>query len=407
MDTAHATVGAMRKVLLALVAVSVGAGWVLAHGGVGSPVLGPLQPGTGEIRDAVNGQVNLQWEDFDPDENASLRLMYTQDLSNPEATVDIVAGLPEDCDPSDGGPLFTGVLDGGPDASTPDQGTLDQMFCRNTVGGCTHESDCYAWDVTAMPPGNYFILGALDDIDYDSGVGAVSFRVSRGLVRIATPDANVHPALLIQEPDGVGDLVNTCYRVRWSDSDPDDDARVSMWIEPAFGGGARILVSDNISEDDLANGYDVDMSGAELSRDYAIIMEIDDGHNPPWLVRSDGFITRYVRRVDGGVVSQDGGCVGTAPAFPDGSAWPRDGGLVGPDGGSSSGSQDASTPSLDAGRMDASGASSTGGATSSSSGGSSGAGPNCRDNAQSPAGSAPWWTALVLVVVGRWLRRHR
>ncbi len=407
----------MRKVLGVGLALSAAAGWVLAHGGIGSPVLGPLEPGTGEIRDAVNGRVNLGWEDFDPDENARLRLMYTQDLSNPEVTVDIVANLAEDCDPSDGGPVFTGALDGGPDASTPDQATLDQMFCRNTAGGCTYESDCYTWDVSAMTPGNYFILGALDDIDPDSGQGAVSFRVSRGLVRIAAPDANVHPALLILEPDGVGDLVNTCFRVQWADSDPDDDARVRLWIEPAFGGGARILVADNISEDDLANGYDVDMSGAELSRDYAIVMEIDDGHNTPWIVRSDGFITRYVRRVDGGVVSQDGGCLGPAPSFPDGSAWPRDGGVVPGDGGGSSGGMDGSNPG-DAAGVDSGGAtsgtsSSSGGAStssgggSSSSGGSSGGFPNCQDNAQAPAGDTPWWAAVFLLVLVRLVRRPR
>lgn len=300
---------------------------VLAHGGVGVPVLGPLSPGAGEIQDPVGASVNLHWEDFDPDDNAHLAIMVTADLANPSATLPLVSGLEEDCDPTDSGPIFTGVLDAGPGGTLPSQEVQNESYCRRTSGGCTYESDCYSWDVTAVPPGVYHVLGALDDNYPDGGGGSLSFRASKGVVRITAAGHNVQPVLLFTQPDGVGDLASGCFRVQWVDSDPDDNARIALWIAPAFGNETPILMAQDIPEDDLANGFDVDLSGAEFSRDYVITAEISDGVNPPWRINTEGYITRYARRVDGGLVPLDGGCLGPPPAWPPGSVWPtRDAG---------------------------------------------------------------------------------
>lgn len=409
--------GGLRVVLGCTVLVC--AALVHAHGGVGIPVLTGLGPSRGVILDAVES-ANLHWSDDDPDDNANLTLLYTPNLRNPELSRQAVNLLAvEDCDPSDAGAVFTGVLDGGVDASTP-LPTLEEataQYCRATPPlGCDPREDCVSWDTRDVPAGNYFILGTLDDHWPDGGGGNISLRTSRGIVRVRKDAGNVNPALLLMQPDGIADQIDTCFRVKWVDDDPDDNATIRLWIVRAFGLGDPILVADGLSEDDLANGFDVDMSGAPLLVDYQVEAEISDGVNAPWRVVSDGYITRYVRTDDAGRrISNDGGCVGPPPAWPNDAGWPRrgDGGVdaggsrssSGPSGasGSAAGGSGGSVGSTSLADADA-GVSSSGAGNagaSSSSGGSQP--PGCRNQA---SGTGPAWVGLLaLVWAGRRLRR--
>lgn len=316
-----------------------GAGPARAHGGVGLPVLTGLSPNHGVIMDA-DTSAEIRWDDQDPDDNANLRLLYTPNLNDPEGTQEIIyLPLVEDCDHSDAGAVFVGALDaGGADATFPPLDQLNATYCSVPEdAGCVPQEDCYAWDTSAVAPGNYFVLGTLDDHWPDGGGGSMSFRVSRGLVRVSHAGGNTPPAMLVVEPDGVADQVESCFRVQWVANDPDDNARISLWVRRATGSEPPILVAQDLSEDDMANGFDLDLSGAVRLVDYQIIAEISDGVNPAWRVNSPGYITKYVRLLsDGGTVSNDGGCVGTPPAWPDGSAWP-DGAMGVPDAGRDAG----------------------------------------------------------------------
>ncbi|MBI5493880.1 MAG: hypothetical protein HY904_02570 [Deltaproteobacteria bacterium] len=386
----------VRGILVAPVLV-VWAGTAHAHGGVGSPLMGPVGPGPGVIQDAPDGHVDIHWTDLDPDDNASLALMYTPDPLDPSGPRPITAGLKEDCDPSDAGSVFSGVLDASVDASRPPQEELDQLYCRNTTGACTYEHDCYRWDTSSLPQGNYWVLGVLDDHWADGGGGAVSFRLSKGLVRVVPPGHNVQPALLFLEPDGVGDLTDTCYHVRWKDSDPDDNARIRLFLAPAFGEGTPpVLVADGLTEDDLEDGLDLSLRGAPNRVDLVLIAELDDGVNPPWRVRSDGYVTRYVRLLgDGGHAAHDGGCTGTAREWPDGSVWPV------PDSGADGGA-------LDGGARDAAVANDAGGGPQDAGGSQDGGRrPGCRPgSALATPGEWPWAGAVLGGLALRLVRRR-
>jgi hypothetical protein len=293
----------LGSVVAAAGVAGLGAGQdVLGHGGEGAPVMVISSPAAGEIVDAVNGVAALRWMDIDPDDNANIAWNYAPDVSALENMLSIVTGLKEDCDPSDAGSVFTGLWDGGPGGGEP-------PTCM-PASQCSEEQDCYAWDVGEVPEGNYFVVGVIDDHWPDGGGGNVRFALSAGIVRVSLPDANVPPAIVLTEPNGVADLVDTCFRARWNDDDPDDDARISLFLKRRFGEGEEMPVVSNLSEDDMADGYDVDMTAVENLVSYEIVAEIDDGHHPPWRVASPGSVTRYSDRpLDGGCLPRvvDGG----------------------------------------------------------------------------------------------------
>ncbi|MEW5854811.1 MAG: hypothetical protein AB2A00_38905, partial [Myxococcota bacterium] len=294
-----------HSVALALVLGTLGGAGAWAHGGAGVPFLNIDRPGPAQIMDA-EGVAELRWIDADPDDDANIAFSFSSDPDVPAQAQALVAGLPEDCDPSDAGPVYTGAADAG--------GDLTELYCRSyaDAGACNPDNDCYAWDVSAVAEGNYFILGVVDDHYPDGGGGNVRFARSRGVVRVRKPGQNVPPAMLVTEPDGVGDLVDTCFRARWVDDDPDDDAIIDLYLKKSFSQQEPVLVAQGLSEDDVENGFDVDISAGEDLADYEVIAEIRDSTHAPWRTRSLGRVTVYRAG------AQDGGCVGTPVVWRDG-----------------------------------------------------------------------------------------
>ncbi len=273
---------------------------VLSHGGIGIPQLSIQHPGVGVILDVGDAGALVRWEDSDPDDNANLALALSPNLQDGVGAIPIIAGLPEDCDPQDGGPVFTGVVDGG------DPAALSRAQCGPVTSDCTALNDCYRLGGAGLPTGVYWVFGALDDDRGDGIPPDVVYAQSAGVVRVTNPGDNVPPVVLLLEPDGVGDVVDTCFHVRWVMDDPDDNATLELWLQ-RVDGVMEQLPQSPVARDDGVTGMDVDLSAVPDLTQWRVFARVDDGHRAPLQVQSPGLITRYVGR------GQDGGCTARPP----------------------------------------------------------------------------------------------
>lgn len=101
------------------------------------------------------------------------------------------------------------------------------------------------------------------------------------------PPVNTPPSITILEPDGIDDYARDRYYIQWTDSDPDDDASISLAYSTASSCSPATLIRDNISEDDTSNFLLWYTSGLAAD-DYYILATIDDGVNPPVSACSPG-----------------------------------------------------------------------------------------------------------------------
>jgi hypothetical protein len=59
-----------------------------------------------------------------------------------------------------------------------------------------------------------------------------------------TAPSNVLPSFQITEPDGINDFTDLEYTIMWMDSDPDDDAAISLYFDiDDFGWDGALIVS--------------------------------------------------------------------------------------------------------------------------------------------------------------------
>ncbi|MDI6793802.1 MAG: hypothetical protein QME81_13215 [bacterium] len=101
---------------------------------------------------------------------------------------------------------------------------------------------------------------------------------------------NVAPTISITEPDGVNDMADTFYTIRWTDADPDDNALVSLYYDSDDTGYDGTEIVTGLSEDNPAATYLWNISGM-LEDSYYIYGVIADGVNPPDSDYSDGPLT--------------------------------------------------------------------------------------------------------------------
>ncbi len=92
----------------------------------------------------------------------------------------------------------------------------------------------------------------------------------------------------------VGDIIE----ITWLDGDPDDNAAISLFVDPdkIFGNGTEILIESSISEnaDDSQGFYYLDTTAKGLqSGEYRIIASITDGVNPAELVVASGLLQLF------------------------------------------------------------------------------------------------------------------
>ncbi len=160
------------------------------------------------ISDITDWYYIIQWEDRDTDDNATITLYYdTDNISGGE----ILIGS---------GPV--------PQGEDPDGGAWDSLL----------------WNTTFIPEGDYFIKASIYD-----GITAV-FNYSTGPISVRHP-----PSINILEPDGVDDLVDMLYTIRWADWDVDDDANISLYYDDDNSGYDGTLIVSGLKEDDLVDMY--------------------------------------------------------------------------------------------------------------------------------------------------------
>jgi hypothetical protein len=105
---------------------------------------------------------------------------------------------------------------------------------------------------------------------------------------------NVPPEIELLNPDGGSDTADAFYVIRWTDDDPSDNARISLYNDEdtdPFNG--RVLIADRIPEDPDGDGdtYVWDTSTLVEGREYYIQAVIDDGANEEVSVYSTGTVT--------------------------------------------------------------------------------------------------------------------
>ncbi len=97
------------------------------------------------------------------------------------------------------------------------------------------------------------------------------------------------PCITLTQPADTNDTANTSYTIRWTDSDPDDNAIISLYYDTDNQGEDGDLIVENIFEDDSANFYVWDTT--QISEgEYTIYAIIDDGMNEPVVDYSGGKI---------------------------------------------------------------------------------------------------------------------
>lgn len=105
-----------------------------------------------------------------------------------------------------------------------------------------------------------------------------------------TPTDNVSPLISILEPNGEDDLAFDIFTIQWVDSDPDNNASISLYYDEDDHGQDGNLIASGIKEDS-SNDFIWDISGLEVGS-YFIYAIIDDSVNPSVVDYSEGPLTK-------------------------------------------------------------------------------------------------------------------
>lgn len=188
------------------------------------------------VNDIANTSYTITWEDFDPDEDAIITLYWDDDNSGFDGT-EIVTGLSED---------------------------------DNGIGGT------YLWNISGMSEGDYWVYARIDDVifgpryDYSSGALTINHSII----------PNIPPTFQIIEPDGKSDFADKAFTIIWMDSDPDDDASISLYYDVDNIGFNGVLIVEGLGEDaDGGAGIYTWNTTNIVEGDYYIYGICDDGTN--------------------------------------------------------------------------------------------------------------------------------
>ncbi|MBN1831791.1 MAG: hypothetical protein JW896_06725, partial [Deltaproteobacteria bacterium] len=101
------------------------------------------------------------------------------------------------------------------------------------------------------------------------------------------------PTVTIVEPDGVDDIADTSYIIKWTDDDPDDNATISLFYDNDNTGEDGTLIVEGLSEDPDGPGNDEYVWDTSTIADgaYYVYAVIDDDQNDPVVDYSEGVVT--------------------------------------------------------------------------------------------------------------------
>lgn len=163
--------------------------------------------------------------------------------------------------------------------------------------GCANIMRRNQYTIADSPYSQYFKNTAgysTFDISENGNIVSIQSRDSSGVVfyklKLDARD-NLKPHMFITEPDGLYDSTNTSYNIRWEDSDPDDNAKISLYYTPdSLKADNGILITDTISENNPDKYFKWDINKIAPGS-YHIYAIISDSINQPDTVFSTGKIT--------------------------------------------------------------------------------------------------------------------
>jgi len=130
------------------------------------------------------------------------------------------------------------------------------------------------------------------DVSDNGDLVTLMARDTSGVVYYSTTfttSSTPAPTIFITEPNGIEDVADDSFKIQWVDSDPDNDASISIYYttDVSIPG---ILIAENISEDDPQNYIDWNVSNITPGS-YWIYAIISDGVNPEVKKFSSGKVT--------------------------------------------------------------------------------------------------------------------
>ena len=183
-----------------------------AHGG--NPALAAMQTPRG-VGTVVDETFELRWVDADkpiPTGTATVDLFYTA-TRPPSFSAGEIHPLLE------GTPIVQGVLEKDP-------------------------ANRHAWDTRTVPAGSYFVWSrVVEPPEEFMAPQIISF--SPGVLTIAHPGDEIHPAIRITRPDSPFRYADDRFDIAWDAFDPDDSGRVRLEVgTSSLGEGYQVLADD-------------------------------------------------------------------------------------------------------------------------------------------------------------------
>lgn len=149
--------------------------------------------------------------------------------------------------------------------------------------------NAFVWNTSALDSGDvYYIFGRITDNLHPS-----EYSHSGGKVMIThTPAPNTAPTIQLIQPDGVSDECDQSFLITWIDSDPDNNAIISLFYDSFIDTSSRYSIpgASNISENDPINSFSWDTSLLPDSSIYYVLAEICDSVNPIVYAISTGMV---------------------------------------------------------------------------------------------------------------------
>ncbi|UCG31867.1 MAG: hypothetical protein JSU68_09390, partial [Phycisphaerales bacterium] len=156
------------------------------------------------------------------------------------------------------------------------------------------ERDSFTWDGTdtdgvRVPPAKYYVRARLNPGTANELTHLASGRVTVG---------GVGPTIqLLQPSSDVSPNAGATLNITWTDSDPDDDATITLFVDPddditdpTHNSGNEITIETDISEDDPTDSYSWVTAGTPQGQ-YSVVGRIQDGAGSSAISSADGRVT--------------------------------------------------------------------------------------------------------------------